>query len=127
MNVLVTRILRIAALALFIGLAGCVSSGTNFDESRASQIKKGVTTETDLYEMFGKPNQRTSNSDGMTILTWMYVQSKIKGQSFIPFAGAFLGGSDSTTKTLTATLGADGKVTDYTVSGGGTETRNNRN
>jgi hypothetical protein len=58
------------------------------------------------------------------ILLWMYAESKVKGTSFIPYAGPFMGGSRSQSKTLTITL-TDGKVATYTYSGGGNEMRQN--
>jgi len=53
---------------------------------------------------------------------WMYAESTIKGESFIPYAGAFMGGSRSKMKVLTVNL-ADNKVTNFSYSGGGSETR----
>src|SRR6266567_1214436 len=90
-----TLIAVMLAPALFAILTGCMSVGRNFEESKVSQIKKGETTEADLVQMFGAPQNRTLNSEGQTILTWMYSQSNVKGESFIPFAGAFVGGTDT--------------------------------
>jgi hypothetical protein len=53
----------------------------------------------------------------------MYGEATVKGESFIPFAGAFMGGGNSKMKSLTVTL-AENKVTNYSFSGGGSETRN---
>ena len=110
-------------LACVLLITGCASAGTNFDESKIAQIKKGETTEAELIEMFGATQNRITNSDGATTLIWSYAQSTVSGQSFIPIAGAFMGGAHTTAKSLTVTL-ADGKVRDYTFSGGGSETRN---
>ena len=101
----------------------CASAGNNFDESKISQIKKGETTEADLVGMFGAPQNRSVNSDSGLTLTWIYSEARVKGESFIPYAGPFLGGTRSKSKTLSVML-ADNKVTSYTYTGGGTETRN---
>jgi hypothetical protein len=111
----------LCCLALFA--VSCASVGNNFDESKISEIKKGQTTETDLIGMFGPPQNRSVNSDTGLTLTWIYSEAKVKGESFIPYAGAFMGGTRSKSKTLSVML-ADNKVTSYTFSGGGTETRN---
>lgn len=111
-----------ASLALSLGVAGCASVGQNFDDSKVSQIQKGATTEADLVRIFGQPSQRSVNSEGQSILTWMYVESEVRGETFIPYAGAFVGGNRSRNKTLTVTL-ADGKVANYNYSGGGMESR----
>ncbi len=103
-------------------LAGCASTGNNFDESKVSQIKKGETTEAQLIQMFGEPQSRGVNSEGQTLLTWMYAQSNVKGTSFIPIAGGFVGGANSKSKTLTVTL-LDGKVQTFSSNAGGTDTR----
>jgi len=122
MRIIVSAI-SLSALCMFA--AGCASAGNNFDESKISQIKKGETTEADLVGIFGDPIQRGLDSNGMTTLTWMYVESRAKGESFIPYAGPFIGGTRSKNKTLNVTLN-DGKVANFNFSGGGTETRSNQ-
>ena len=114
----------IAALSLATALilTGCASVGQNFDDNKVSQIRKGESTEADLVALFGPPSQRTTNSEGRNTLSWNYHESETKGESFIPYAGAFMGGHKSRNKTLTVIL-ADGKVASYTYSGGGMETR----
>jgi outer membrane protein assembly factor BamE (lipoprotein component of BamABCDE complex) len=111
------------AIAIAIFVTGCASSGTNFDQSKVSQIKKGETTEADLTAMFGQPENRTVNSDGVVTLSWNYFESRTKGTTFIPYAGAFVGGANTKSKMLSVTLGSDGKVTDFWSSGGASEMR----
>ena len=119
-NRIITSVLLAAVLAL---VPGCVSTGTNFDASKASQIKKGETTEADLAKLFGPPASRTVSSEGTTHLTWSYLEARMKGEGFIPIAGAFIGGSRSNHKMLSVTLGPDGKVAHFTSSGGGSDMR----
>lgn len=114
-------ILTLCCVALLA--VGCASTGNNFDENKLSQIKKGETTEQELVQMFGQPQNRSVNSDGVATLTWMYAEARVKGESFIPYAGMFMGGSRTKMKSLVVTL-AENKVTNYTFSGGGNETRN---
>jgi hypothetical protein len=118
------KALILTALALVGGgfLFGCASVGRNFDETKVSQIKTNETSEADLITLFGKPQNRMMNSSGQMILTWMYSESNVKGQSFIPFAGPFIGGTDTKTKTLNVTL-QQGRVISFASSGGGTEMR----
>ena len=120
----INRVITFAALvAMFALVPGCVSTGTNFDASKVSQIKKGETTEDHLEKLFGKPKIHTVSSEGITHLTWSYLESQMKGESFIPIAGPFVGGSRSSHKTLSVTLGPDGRVTHFTSSSGGSEMR----
>jgi outer membrane protein assembly factor BamE (lipoprotein component of BamABCDE complex) len=118
---------KLSPVSVFILAAlffvGCASTGNNFDENKLSEIKKGETTEAQLTAMFGEPQNRSVNSDGQVIVTWMYAEATVKGESFIPYAGAFMGGSRSKMKSLTVTL-REGTVTGFTYSGGGNETRN---
>lgn len=114
----VLSLLAVAFLAI-----SCASVGNNFDESKISEIKKGQTTEADLLKMFGQPENRTMNSDSGLTLTWMYAESAVKGESFIPYAGTFLGGARSKNKSLSAVL-TNSVVESFTYSGGGTESRN---
>jgi len=116
----------VTIFAVVVALAGCASVGNNFDENRASNIEKGVTTESELIRMFGPPNNRTVNGNGTKVLEWTYVQSEVKGESFIPYAGSFLGGTNSAQKSMRVVLNAQGRVSDYTVSSGGMEYRENQ-
>jgi hypothetical protein len=111
----------LCGLTLFA--VSCASVGNNFDDTKISDIKKGQTTEADLVKMFGDPENRMVNSDSALTLTWIYSEAKVKGTSFIPYAGPFMGGTRSKSKTLSATL-TNNLVASFTYSGGGTETRN---
>ena len=106
----IVNLFLLSTIAVLLG--GCASTGNNFDESKLSQLKKGETTETELVQMFGQPEQRGMNSEGMTTLTWMYQESTVKGESFIPYAGPFIGGTRSRNKTLTVILN-NGRVANY--------------
>ena len=67
------------------------------------------------------PNQRGINSDGLVTMTWIYSEATAKGATFIPIVGAFAGGANVKTKTLLVCLDTNGKVTDYSYSGGSTQ------
>lgn len=113
----------IAALSILI--VGCASTGNNFDEGKVAQIKKGETTELDLIQLFGQPQSRSMNSEGQSILTWSYTESRVKGETFIPYAGMFMGGANSAHKMLMVTL-ANGKVANFSSTTGATQTRENQ-
>ncbi len=118
-----TILITLLCAAITAWLVGCASTGANFDENKVSQIKKGETTAAELIQMFGQPVNRAMNSEGTTTLTWMYTEARVKGESFIPYAGPWLGGTRSKEKLLTVTLGADGKVSSFSSSAGGMESR----
>jgi outer membrane protein assembly factor BamE (lipoprotein component of BamABCDE complex) len=119
-----TTVGSLCFLALLSALLfGCASVGNNFDDSKISLIKKGQTTEGELIQMFGQPEQRTLNSDGLKTLTWNYIESTVKGETFIPYAGAFMGGTRSKNKMLVVSLDVTDVVANFSYSGGGTESR----
>lgn len=116
---------RLALLACIpiVALLGCASSGSNYDEAKVTQITKGQTTEADLLAMFGDPTERSTDSSGAVSVQWMYIEQRTNGKTFIPFAGAFLGGTDSKHKTLYVTLNPGGTVETFHSSAGGMGTR----
>lgn len=117
------KIAKIATSLLLISVLavnGCASAGNNFDSRRVERIQKGVTTERELADMFGPPTQRGISSEGGKTLTWVYSEARVKGETFIPFAGAFVGGTTTKTKTLVVKLAGD-TVSGYEYTGGGFE------
>lgn len=104
-------------------LAGCASSGQNFDDELVREIKLGVTTETDMIDMFGEPTGRSFDSSGSSNLTWAYHESRTNGKSFIPYVGMFMGGTDNSHKMLTANINPEGIVMSYSGDLGGTKSR----
>src|SRR6202012_3024018 len=97
--------------------------GRILTKPKSPKSKKASPLKPDLVHLFGAPQNRSVNSDGILKLTWMYAESRVRGESFIPYFGAFAGGARSQMKTLTVQLAAD-KVASYTLSGGANETRN---
>jgi hypothetical protein len=98
-------IMKIPYILGIMLMIGCVSTGSNFDEAKISQIKKGETTEAELVQMFGKPRNRTTqmmDSKVSTVLTWVYVKVN-------PIAGPFLS-PEGKSKTLGVFLDSNGKV-----------------
>lgn len=48
--------------------AAGATKGTNFDEKRVQEIVKGKTTEMQLVEMFGNPDQTGMSGDGKNLM-----------------------------------------------------------
>lgn len=67
--------------------------------------------------MFGDPVETTTDSNGLTHMTWTYMEAHANGASYIPYYGMFKGGSNTSNKSLNVTL-KDGVVTDYSMSQG---------
>lgn len=107
-----TTLLYIITAAL---VCSCASVGTPIATQDISKIKKGVTTEPDLVRMFGTPTTKTLNSNGNVIMIWTHSAAQAKGTSFIPIAGAFVGGTNVQVQQLTVLLKKDGTVENYTM------------
>lgn len=58
-------------------------------------------------------------------MTWQYAENRMKGKSFIPLAGPFIGGSDAQ-KNGRPHSNPKAKVASFESSAGGMETRSNQ-
>jgi hypothetical protein len=85
-------------------LIGCATPGRPYDDSKLAMIKKDVTTEADLLDWFGPASARAMGPDGTKMLSWRFSSGK--------------GHASSSSGTLRAKLGTDGKVNDYAAAAG---------
>lgn len=103
-------------------LASCVSSGVKVDPSKLSQFHKSETTYSEVIEKLGKPSQSAVLQDGTKVISYIWVSAQARPESFIPIAGAFVGGADSENSIVTLTFNGDGILQNYTSSQGSTGT-----
>lgn len=108
------KIFTLAAAAL--ALAGCAASGVKVTDAHMSSLKPGETTEAQVVQSFGAPTIRTRMGDGSTMVIYSYYEAKVRPETFIPFAGAFIGGSDGRTNTVTLRFDPAGKLIDTSSS-----------
>jgi outer membrane protein assembly factor BamE (lipoprotein component of BamABCDE complex) len=84
-----------AVIALYT--AGCMSyrAGTKIEADKIAQIKKGRTTRAEIEALLGPPMSVGMMGGGRRLLVYRYteVSRRVKGSSFIPYAGAFVGGA----------------------------------
>ncbi len=102
-------------------LAGCATVGRKLDPSKVSQVAKGQTRE-QVIALVGSPDQIVKDGSGNTIFTYSYARATAKAESFIPIAGAFMGGANVQNQMLQVTFGPDGVVKDFLSTYGATET-----
>lgn len=114
------KIRLITALAIAtLSVVGCGStSGTKIESSDLSSIQKGHTAKSELIQKYGPPTESSVDSSGKETLSWSHFASKTDAKTFIPFAGAFLGGATSESTTLRVVFDKRGIVNDYEYSGG---------
>jgi hypothetical protein len=79
-------------------IAGCATSGVKADPNVVNSFQPGVTTLADAEARLGPPSQSTHNSDGTTTVDYIFGNSKVSASTFIPFAGSFVGHSDTQTQ-----------------------------
>ncbi len=106
-------------LTLAVVLTGCASSGHELDQNKVSQIKKGVTTKTQVLELVGKPEEVAINDAGESTWTYRYTHTSAQAQNFIPIVGAFDSGYDTQVQTTTVTFTTDGIVKSMSTGYGG--------
>lgn len=103
----------ISALAIVLALSGCASSGVYVDEAAARSFTKGKSTVSDVVEKLGAPTNKTINSSGKTEIRYDYVESQTRPESFIPYVGLAVGGTDVRVNTAIFTFNSKGVLTDY--------------
>jgi outer membrane protein assembly factor BamE (lipoprotein component of BamABCDE complex) len=103
-------------------LAACVSSGVKVDPSKLAQFHKGETTYTEVVQKLGRPSQATVLPDGTKVITYTWVSAQARPESFIPIAGAFIGGADAENTVVSLTFDGDGILQTYTSTQGSTGT-----
>jgi len=102
-------------LVLILFATGCVSISTLFKNSHPASLKKGESTMDDVLALLGKPATSTLNSDGTKTITYLYVGSKTRQESFIPFMGGFVYDGSKLNNSATVVFDRDGRLLDYTV------------
>lgn len=118
------KIFWIALVA--IAIAGCSSVGTPIAQEKVNQIRLGVTTEPDLLLLFGNPSTKTLDPSGTIVLTWVYSSASTKAETFVPIAGALIGGYDTHLQQLSVLLDRKGRVVKWTMNNSPGEVRYGR-
>jgi len=112
---------RMLVCVAMLMLAGCMTVGTKVDPGVVSTFRPGVTTISDAEAKLGKPNQVTQDSDGQTIVVYMYIQSHASGASYIPIVGIFAGKGVSDNVSTTLIFDRAGRFVRSTTAQGHTE------
>ena len=70
---------------LLATLAGCATTGRQFDMNAADRIKIGVSTNDDVVALLGKPSSAFKNGNGIVIMNYDFVRAAsgaLEPQSF---------------------------------------------
>lgn len=82
-----------ASITALVLISGCstATSGNKIENDKVSQIKKGVTTRTEVEALFGKPDSVSIMGDGRRMLFYNYTETSATANAIIPYAGIFMG------------------------------------
>lgn len=96
------------AVLVVVITSGCVSSGMNVKPEQLHSFQPGKTTRAEIESNLGRPNIVRNKSDGTTDLIYQHVDVRVRGETFIPFIGGLVGGSDVRTNEVTFNLDKNG-------------------
>ena len=83
-------------MSLATALTACgASSGREVDKTKIATFQKGVTTCGQIRADLGPPLETATDVDGSKQLTYGKAESTVRGESFIPLPGPFVGGMDT--------------------------------
>lgn len=98
----------LAALVAAFLASGCMSSGMDVKPDQVKSFQPGKTTRGEIEAALGRPNVVRTNSDGTLVLVYQHVDVRVRGETFIPFIGGLVGGSDVRTNEVALTLDHNG-------------------
>jgi outer membrane protein assembly factor BamE (lipoprotein component of BamABCDE complex) len=108
-----------ALIALYLlALTGCAASGKQVKEEQISGFKEGQTTINEVVAALGQPNHNMMLGDGSRVITYAYARVTTRPETFIPFAGAFVGGADMQTNSVTLSFDKNGVLKTKSASSG---------
>jgi hypothetical protein len=98
---------KLLATISILALNACMSSGVKVDTSRLSRLHKGETTYSEAVQILGRPSQVTALPNGQRMAQYIWISVQSRPESFIPIAGAFIGGADSENTSVTLMFDKD--------------------
>jgi outer membrane protein assembly factor BamE (lipoprotein component of BamABCDE complex) len=114
----------VVALILAVTLGACSTSGTKVDHAQMAQFHKGTTTSAQVISALGDPSQTSYDDAGNKTLTYVYTQTDVKAQTFIPIVGLFSNGANVKNNTATFTFNKSDVLTKMTQSQGAQDFNN---
>lgn len=106
--------MRIFIAAAVLALAGCAASGVKVTDEQVAGLKKGETTKAEVISAFGSPNMQMRLADGTSMVIYSHVEVAVRPATFIPIVGAFAGGADSRSNSMTLRFDASDRLIDTT-------------
>src|SRR3972149_8208415 len=103
---------KIFCLFIVLLLGGCMSMGNKriTNDEAVAKIKAGESSKSDVRAQVGEPSKVTFTDNSEEIWEYTYMRSQIRAATFIPLAGALVGGADTDVQTLTIRFDSEGRV-----------------
>ncbi len=102
--------------------AACAASGVQVKEEQLAQFEVGKATAADVVTALGQPNRNILMPDGSRMLIYSYAEVQTRPETFIPIAGAFVGGADIRTNSVMLRFAPSGILLTKSASSGSTGT-----
>lgn len=111
----------VAILGLSVVLAGCAGTGNErlraeTEDSVASKIIEGKTTQADIRELFGSPAKASFTDGGLEIWTYEFSRLTADAVNFIPVVNWFGSSASGTKKELVVLFDESETVRRYSMS-----------
>ena len=92
--------------------------GKRIDNTKISEIKKGITTKTEITNLLGQPENITNRSDGTTYFIYSFGSVKHSALTYVPVVGLFAHKTAVETENLMITFDDNNIVKNYNYSKG---------
>jgi len=85
--------------------------GNELSREQVSQVKPGMYRP-DVERILGAPSNATPDGQGGMIFYYTFMETKVRGSSYIPIVGSFTGGADTDQKNVSVYFDRNGRVKD---------------
>lgn len=92
-----------ASVAAALFLAACATSGIKVSDQQIAAFERGKTTYPEVIAALGEPTFQMNNG-ALRVASYGSSTVRTRPQTFIPFVGAFVGGADMRTSSVTFTF-----------------------
>jgi len=108
--------ITLIGLLISILLTGCAASGVKVDEKRLAEFQKGKTTYAEVVQALGQPTSTVLDGNGSRMAIYSYAAYRTRPETFIPYIGVFVGGSDMNSSAVVFSFDQSGVLLSYASS-----------
>lgn len=106
--------MKLIAALLCLLLSACATVGREVTKDQLGGLEKGKTTAAEVMQRIGPPTTTITSQDGRSTLIYVFAHAQARPESFIPFVGALIGGTDVRSSTVRFVFNKDGTLDDFT-------------